>query len=59
MNTTSALPFSALLLVDNLKSAELAASSLDISFPVDEAKVKLMAMSSDCCGSNNYPQKPL
>lgn len=59
VNTTSVPHFSALSLAASLKTADLASSSLDISFPVDEAKSKLVAMSSDCCGSNNYPQKEL
>jgi hypothetical protein len=56
MNTASISPLSAAMLLEQLQNAETVMSRLDHAFPVDEIKMKPMAMSSDCCGSNNYPR---
>lgn len=33
------------------------AAAVDEVFPVQSGKPGILGMSSDCCGSNNYPEK--
>lgn len=46
-------------LADALRQSSAPANRIDKAYAADHSKPNIVAMKSDCCGSNNYENKRL